>query len=287
MTSSLNQTSLNGALAAVAARLRDSTVQVWARNSHGSGLIASAGGKIVTNAHVASGRNIGVVLADGRRFDAEVTARESGRDLAALQIDAVGLPPAEFRDAKSLRPGEIVIAVGNPLDLVGAATTGIVHVADPRGRRVIADLQLLPGNSGGPLADTEGRVVGVNSMVIDGLAFAISGEVVRRFLSGNASKPYIGVVTQPVLIDVMGARRLGLMVMEVASHAPAARGGLGLGDTIIGVDGRLFESPNDLTDELESAAIGDRRRFDIVRSGRVSGIELVLGDASRKHDSAA
>src|SRR5437879_3018316 len=104
----------------------------------------------------------------------EVISRAPERDLAALRLDATGLPAAEFRDARTLRPGDVVIAVGNPLDLVGAVATGIVHSADRRGRRVVADLSLLPGNSGGPLADSSGRVVGVNAVVVDGLAIAIA-----------------------------------------------------------------------------------------------------------------
>src|SRR5690348_2964778 len=166
-------TELDDDLAAIAARLRRSTVQVVPGNGRGSGLIAHADGTIVTNAHVAHGRRAKVIFDDGRELDGEVVAKARERDLAAIQVDARDLPVAEFRDVRTLRTGEIVLAVGNPLDLVGALTSGIIHSVDRAGRRVIADLTLLPGNSGGPLADAYGRVVGVNSMVVNGLAVAI------------------------------------------------------------------------------------------------------------------
>src|SRR5579864_2149255 len=224
-------------LAAIAERLRRSTIQVQGRgDSHGSGIIAASDGVIVTNAHVTRRRDARVIFSDGNEAAATVTAWDAGRDLAVMHVDASGLPAPELRDARTLRPGDVVLAVGNPFDLVGALTAGVVHVADRRGRRVVADLRLRPGNSGGPLADAEGKIVGVNAMVVGGLAVAISSETVRRFLAAPAARPYIGVVTQPARIDVMGERRLGLLVVELRDRGPADRAGLLVGDAIIGVD---------------------------------------------------
>src|SRR5207302_665189 len=233
----LKRADLDGDLASIATRLQRSTVQVMSRGGHGSGLIASPDGSVVTNAHVASGRSARVVLSDGRDLRGEVTSRAPDRDLAALRLDATNLPAAEFRDARALRAGDVVIAVGNPLDLIGAIATGIVHSADRRGRRVVADLQLLPGNSGGPLADSSGRVVGVNAMVVDGLAIAIASTVVMRFLS-PATKPRVGVAIHAVSVPVMGQKRLGLLIMDVSERSPASRAGVLTGDVLIGVDGR-------------------------------------------------
>jgi serine protease Do len=278
---------LDGELAAIAARLRQSTVQVMARGGHGSGLIASADGIVVTNAHVANGRHVHVVLCDGREMRGEIVARAPDRDLAAIRLGATtGLPVAEFRDTRTLRPGDVVIAVGNPLDLVGAVTTGIVYAADRLGRKVVADLRLLPGNSGGPLADVDGRIVGVNAMVIDGLAVAISSAVVRRFLAAPSEQPYLGVVTRPVVVDVMGDRRLGLLVTEVVERSACARAGSNVGDVVIGVDGRLFSSPDDLLEEIESATVGARLRLDVVRAGRVVGVDVIVGDARERATAA-
>jgi serine protease Do len=217
----------------------------------------------------------------------EVIARASNRDLAAIRVEASGLPAVTFRDARTLRPGDMVVAVGNPLDLVGAVTAGIVHSADRRGRSVVADVRLLPGNSGGPLADAEGRIVGVNAMVVDGLAVAIAAEVVKRFLAAPNAQPYIGVVTQPVVVPVMGERRMGLLILETADAGAAVRAGLFAGDVVIGVDGRLFSSPAELPEAVETAAVGDRIRLDIVRAGRVTGIDVIVGDAARAADFAA
>src|SRR5690348_6639173 len=134
---------LDDALAAVAAKLRRSTVQVFARGGHGSGLIASADGIVVTNAHVANGRRPGVVLFDGDELQGELVARAPGHDLAAVKVTADALPVPEFRDVRTLRTGDVVVASGNPLDLVGAISSGIIHSVDRRARKVIADLRLL------------------------------------------------------------------------------------------------------------------------------------------------
>ena len=272
-------------LAAVAARLRRSTVQVIARGGHGSGLVTSADGIAVTNAHVANGKRPRVVLADGRELAAEVMASAPERDLAALRFSATDLAPAEFRDAP-LRQGDLVVAVGNPLDLVGAVTTGIVHSVDRKKRTVTADLRLLPGNSGGPLADAAGKVVGVNAMVVDGLAVAISAAVVRRFLAAPFARPYLGVVTRAVTTDVMGERRLGLLVTEVVDRSAAEHGGVLPGDVVIGTDGRLFTSPNDLYYEIESGSVGANIRLDVLRDARVRGLGVIVGDAARQPSAA-
>ena len=170
--------------APLAARLQASTVRVGdGRRGAGSGVVWSMDGLILTNAHVARGRTATVTFHDERRAGAHVIARDVERDLAALKLDnvvAFPLPVAGVRDAATLRVGELVFAVGNPLGLVGAMTAGIVQRLSDR--FVIADLRLEPGNSGGPLADAQGRVVGINSMVARGLALAVPSNAVADFL---------------------------------------------------------------------------------------------------------
>jgi serine protease Do len=145
----------------------------------GAGVIWHPDGLVLTNAHVATS-DVTVVLADLRPRPARLVARDPRRDLAALVIDASGLPAAEIGDSGALRVGEVVLAVGNPLGLVRALSAGLVHAVGPRA--IHADLRLAPGNSGGPLADAEGRVVGLNAMIVGGLAVAVPSREARRFV---------------------------------------------------------------------------------------------------------
>ncbi len=170
--------------APLAERLQASTVRVGdGRRGAGSGVVWSMDGLVMTNAHVARGRSATVTFHDGRRASARVIARDVERDLAALRLENVvpfALRVAGVRDAATLRVGELVFAVGNPFGLVGAMTAGIVQRLSDR--FVIADLRLEPGNSGGPLADSQGRIVGINSMVARGLALAVPSGAVTAFL---------------------------------------------------------------------------------------------------------
>ncbi len=174
-------------LAAVVAHLRRSTVQVRGRGAaarSGSGIVWKPG-VIVTNAHVATKGFTLVEPADGSVREARVVASDPRRDLAVLGVDTTGLTPADIAPAGTLRVGSLVLAVGNPFGLSGAVTTGIVHKLSERRRRtrlILADVRLLPGNSGGPLGDAAGRVVGVNAMILRGLAAAIPSDVVERFV---------------------------------------------------------------------------------------------------------
>lgn len=170
-------------------QLRRSTVQVFLRGVRGggSGVITSGTGDIVTNAHVVRGRHPMIELWDGRRFPARLIALARRHDLALLKVNTIHLPAAELGDSSVLRPGEITIAVGNPLGFTGALSTGVIHAVGPvagagPNNWVQADVRLAPGNSGGPLADAQGRVVGINTMIAAGLALAIPSNVVREFL---------------------------------------------------------------------------------------------------------
>ncbi len=177
--------SLAAAAAALAPRLARITVEVRGAGpgvrgpAIGSGVVWHPDGLVLTNAHVAT-RDVTVLLADGRPRPARLVARDPRRDLAALAIDASGLPAAEIGDSGALRVGEVVLAVGNPWGLVRALSAGLVHAVSPRA--IHADLRLAPGNSGGPLADAEGRVVGLNTMIVGGLAVAVPSREARRFV---------------------------------------------------------------------------------------------------------
>ncbi|HEX7213626.1 MAG TPA: trypsin-like peptidase domain-containing protein [Methylomirabilota bacterium] len=145
----------------------------------GAGVIWHPDGLILTNAHVARS-DVAVVLWDGRARPARLVARDPERDLAALVVEASGLPAAEIGESAALRVGEVVLAVGNPFGLARALSAGLVHAVD--GGVIRADLRLAPGNSGGPLADARGQVVGLNAMIVGGLAVAVTSEVARAFV---------------------------------------------------------------------------------------------------------
>jgi serine protease Do len=277
----------------VAERLRQSTVQVKGRRGPGggSGVIWQPDGVIITNAHVARGTEAIITLADGRTFDATVTARDDGRDLAALKVDATDLPAAPIGDSDALRVGELVIAVGNPLGLTGAVTAGVVHAIGggdgPRQRPwVQADVRLAPGNSGGPLADAQGRVIGINSMIAGGLALAVPSNAVQQFLRSGAARPYLGVTTQPVEVRLAGQPLFGLLVMDVAEGSPAEAAGLIPGDVLIGTNGALFGRPDSLIRAIFATAPGDTLALDILRGGQRTLVRVQIGERAPERQAA-
>jgi serine protease Do len=171
------------AVGSIAAWLRQITVRVNGPNgSRGSGVIVSARGLIVTNAHVASSRVHTIEFADGGKLQGWLVARDPATDLAALAVGTDRLPAASMRSARTCRAGELVIAVGNPMDGEGAVSTGIIHT--PPGKRpfLFADIRLAPGNSGGPLADAQGNVIGINCAIVNALGCAVTSDAVRQFL---------------------------------------------------------------------------------------------------------
>src|SRR5262245_14850246 len=256
----------------IAERLRRSCVLIGDRRGGGggSGVIWESGANksvIITNAHVVKDRRARVTLRDGRASESRVTSLDARRDLAALTIEMGGLPAATIGDSDSLRVGELVFAVGNPLGLVGALTVGIVHAS---GKKWIgADVRLAPGNSGGMLADAEGRVVGINSMIANNLAFAVPSNAVKRFLARD-TRPQLGIKIRALPVNKDGSDMLGLLVFEVQSGSVAEKSGLMIGDAIVGTRERLFTNSNDLATALEEAADRDLEKLELslIRGGK-------------------
>jgi serine protease Do len=263
-------------LGEVVERLRRVTVvvQPGGRRGNGSGVLWGGDGVVVTNAHVARARTADVTLWDGREFCAEVMHRDPRRDLAALRIVAKELPSLEARDTSLVRPGEMAIAVGNPLGFVGALTTGVIHAVGPlpglgKLKWVQSDVRLAPGNSGGPLADVQGRILGINTMVAGRLALAIPSNDITRFLMGDAESNWLGATLTPVRLPRNSGRGIGLVLLEIEPGSPAAQASLLPGDILLGTEAAAFRSVEDLAAALDGSG------------SRVLLLEFLRGDYSR------
>jgi serine protease Do len=264
-------------LGEIAELLRRATVLIHSENrSDSSGIIWSSDGSIVTNAHVVRGSRASIQLWDNRAFEATIASRDPRRDLAALRIAARNLPAVSVADSSQIRPGELVIAIGNPLGFVGALSTGVIHAVGPlRGmgsqKWVQAGVRLAPGNSGGPLADVRGRVIGVNTMLVGGLALAIPSNAVRDFLVSGAYDAWLGVAVHPVRVP-RGAGRgsaFGLVLLKVEQGSPAATASLLPGDILLGTEEKSFVSVDDLAEALQC------------RGPRLVRFEFLRGDYQR------
>lgn len=232
--------------------LRRSTVQVLsgAAQDRGSGSgIVITDGQVVTNAHVVRGKPVAVESWEGSRLPADLLKLDRLLDLALLRVPHLNVPPASLGDSDSVRPGVPVVAVGNPLGFVGAVSSGIVHSIGPAAplggqTAIFADLRLAPGNSGGPLADFRGQVIGINTMLINGgLAVAIPSRLVQSFLRRSAPASRLGVVVRPVRLH---DRSMGMMILELTPGGAAERASLLPGDILVGSNGVRFRGVEDL-----------------------------------------
>ncbi len=268
-------------IAQVAARLRQSLVMVrgeW--NGSGSGVIWRPDGVILTNDHVARRDRARVSLADGRTLDARVIGRDKTLDLAALKVDATNLPAATAGDSRRMAIGQLVVAVGNPLGVEGATTLGIISAIGRtmRGGRelVEADIDVYPGNSGGPLADAQGRVLGLTSMILTpGVALAVPTHVaqiaLRAWLGESTRKSALGVRGWAVPLPAAWAEQVGqptgVMLGEVLPESLAEDSGLLVGDIIVGLDGAPVTDGEDLQRLLYAAEQAPTVR--VVRGGEI------------------
>lgn len=289
--------SLSAEVEEVSARVRAGVVVVRAEGGgHGAGVVWEPDGVVVTNHHVASGDRAEVTLPTGRSYPAVVFRRDPRRDLAALRVDARGLPAVPVRDSRTLRPGELVLAVGNPLGVKGAVSVGIisgavqeVQLGDHRFPEMVqADVDLYPGNSGGPLVDAGGRVVGINAMVTGpGIALAVPSQVAQRFLEGEpAGRAWFGIEVYgvelpPLLAEPLGiSPESGLLVHSVEDGSPAEGAGVLLGDLLVALDGRILRGTEDLAWRLAGAEPGRPVRVTLLRGGKL--LDLVATPTSRR-----
>jgi serine protease Do len=259
----------------------------------GSGVVISPDGFLLTSAHVVAGADGGSAsFIDGREIDFEVRGADRLSDLAVIRARADDLRPAALGNADSLRVGQLVVAIGNPLGFAGSVTAGVVSAlgrslatTDGEMQRLVenviqTDASLNPGNSGGALADWRGRVVGVNTAVAGiGLGLAVPiNKTTQGILSaligeGRVRRGYLGIAGagRPVPPRVFGAgdQRTGMGVIEVVPGSPAATAGLRQGDLVLDVDGRAVSDAGDLQRLLVAESIGRSLTLRIIRDGRV------------------
>jgi S1-C subfamily serine protease len=265
----------------------------------GSGFVFTPDGFILTNSHVVhQATRLGVTLSDGRSFEAHLIGEDPDTDLAVVRINADGLAPAALGDSKSIRVGQLVVAIGNPYGFQCTVTAGVVSalgrsLRSQSGRLiedvVQTDAALNPGNSGGPLVTSRGEVIGVNTAVIlpaQGLCFAIAINTAKHVAgllirNGEIRRAHIGVAGQNVMVP----RRLvkshslavasGILVISVESNGPAHRAGVREGDVIVAYGGQRVASIDELHRLLTEDQVGTKVELTIIRSGEKLAVDVV------------
>lgn len=258
----------------------------------GSGVIVDESGVIVTNYHVvAQAEEIGVNLADGRELPATLIGSDAASDLAVLRIDADNLVAATWGDSNDLEVGEMVWAIGNPFGLDRTVTYGIVSGTGRRGvldnpfqEFLQTDASVNPGNSGGPLVDVHGSIVGITTAIVGrdfrGIGFAIPSVTARTvceeiLANGHVERGYIGISLRslPTHLDATA----GAIVLKVEPGSPAALAGLQEGDLVVGFDGQQVAEPAILVLLLTRAPIGTVVDLDVIRNGASVSIPIRIG----------
>ena len=266
----------------------------------GSGFFISADGYIVTNNHVVEGADkITVRTTDERSLPARVIGRDAATDLAVVKVEGTGFAYVSFEDRGTPRVGDWVIAVGNPYDLGGTATAGIVSALkrpNVGGSGYVdymqIDAPINRGNSGGPTFDMQGRVVGVNTAIFSptggsvGIGFDIpadvAAQVTRQLIAdGKVSRGYIGARIQevtPEIADSLGLKvKQGALIADLTPGGPSAQAGLQAGDLVLKVNGHDIQTPSDLTRQVGLARAGDTIHMQVRRAGQERQIDVRSG----------
>ena len=301
---------LNDALTRLAERLKPALVQIRVRRATGdaesedeprramgSGFVVHPDGYLVTNAHVVgSASTVEVRLATGRRLRGTVVGRDRRVDLALVKVDAPGrLPVVPLGDSNALRVGELVLALGHPFGLEQTVSFGIVSrkgaplvAAAPGFDYVQTDAAVNPGNSGGPLVNMAGQVVGVNTMAARNgtIGFAIPANLVKGLLpqllaKGKVEWGWLGVrideITEENAAEFGLAEPRGVGIASVMPGQPAAQAGLRAKDVVVSVDGRAVATPRELQRVIASTPAGQTVRVTLLREGREQELPVTVG----------
>ena len=269
----------------------------------GSGFVFTPDGFILTNSHVVQGAaKIAATLSDGRRFDASLVGHDAGTDIAVIRISASALVPAPLGDSEKIRVGQLAIAIGNPFGFQYSVTAGVVSalgrsLRSDSGRLIDnviqTDAALNPGNSGGPLVNSNGEVIGINTAVIlpaQGLCFAVAVNTAKfiaghLIMHGRIRRAYLGVGGQTVAIPrlVVRAQQLkaetGVLAISVEKESPAERAGLKDGDVIVGLGESPVRSVDDLHKLLTEARIGSRCELTLLRQNQKISLTVTAQEA--------
>ena len=267
------------------------------RRSQGSGFLIDPNGLIVTNAHVVEDSDaVQVTLSDGRRFGGKVIGQDDRVDLALVRIDgSSNLPTLPLGDSNRVRVGEFVLALGHPFGLEQTVSFGIVSrkgapltVAAPGFDFIQTDAAIHPGNSGGPLVNMAGQVVGVNSMAArnGSIGFAIPSNLVKQLVpqlvdKGKVEWGWLGVSITEIGDDDVGRLKLreakGVLVRGVMPGEPADQGGVRADDVIIALNGTPMDAPRDLQRVVSTTPVGTRVRVVVLRAGEQKEMEVTIG----------
>lgn len=268
----------------------------------GSGFIISTDGYIVTNNHVIENADhISVALNDGRIIHAELKGTDASTDIAVLKVDAEGLKAMQFSNSDLLQPGQIAIAIGNPFGLQHSVTAGVVSalgrtLRSNNGRLIDdviqTDAALNPGNSGGPLVNSAGQVIGVNTATIaaaQGLCFAVSSNLAalvvgKLIMDGRVKRAYIGIAGQ--LVNLTGRmvsankleKKTGVYVYEIVPDQPVHNSELKVGDIVVEFNGITVGSVDDLHKLLNETVIGKSITMGVLRGGRKTLVQVKPGE---------
>jgi serine protease Do len=267
--------------------------------SLGSGFIIDPTGYIVTNNHVVTGADeVKVVTHEDRAFTAEIIGTDPKTDLALLKIEADGdLPAVTWGNSDQMRIGDWVVAIGNPFGLGGTVTAGILSArardigAGPYDDFLQTDAAINRGNSGGPLFNMTGEVIGVSTAIFSqsggniGIGFAVPSEIARPIIaelreSGKVTRGWLGVTIQPITPEIAQALGLdqqgGALVAQVTPDSPAARAGMESGDVIVQFDGRKIDGPRDLSRMVAEVDVGTRAGVTVLRNGDRKNLEVTI-----------
>ena len=286
------------AVVSVVDKVGPAVASVAVKQGGGSGVLFTPDGYLLTNAHVVHGaRSVSVSLPDGSTHGANVIGADPATDLAVVHVDGGRFPVAELGKSSALRVGQLVVAIGNPLGFSFTVSAGVVSALGRSLRAqdgrlmdsiIQTDVALNPGNSGGPLVDSRGRVVGINTAMImgaQGLSFAVPVDTARWVLSelmtaGRVRRGVLGVAAQARPIDRRIARanaleqRSGVEVMEIVPGKPAARAGMQVRDVIVSIDGKAVENVDQIHRLLDGSSIGRPMKFQVLRSVALLALEV-------------